>query len=230
MYWRSPARSWSTKWSTTSGPSHPTTWLTALIPSLPLLLLQAIIFGRMFLGWWAIHTLSSIQTEAVKDLKDSGYFCLWSHHQRALTNARSLVMWGNENFAWSEIGANLRILFALGVQQGARRGAAVQSTQSWGPGTRRPDPARLSRHCSQPDEKADSAVLPTDAVLHDCRLQRLHPHAQFDQVPAQTVRGQRFVGIVNRAAPLVSWKKSKYHVSGALYPRASYPEYTFGAG
>lgn len=39
-------------------------------------------------------------------------------------------MWGNENFAWSEIGANLRILFALGVQQDARRGAAVQRALS----------------------------------------------------------------------------------------------------
>lgn len=38
-------------------------------------------------------------------------------------------MLGNENFAWSNIGANLRILFALGVQQDARR-AAVQRTLS----------------------------------------------------------------------------------------------------
>lgn len=146
--------------------------------------------------------------------------------------------WGNASFAWSEFGANIRMLFALGVHHDARQRAAVQRALRW-------EDQRYG-DLIQRDFTDTFLNLTIKLILQYHWGHRYCPQAQFFMsadddvfihVPnlVQYLRKQSgardlWVGHVYRATSPIRYKKSKYHIPEALYPWPSYPEYTSGAG
>lgn len=150
--------------------------------------------------------------------------------------------WGNESFAWSELGANVRVVFALGVHPDAGRRSGVQRA------LQRED--RSYRDLIQQDFLDTFHNLTSKLILqfhwgHEhCRQARFLMSADDDifvhmpnlvsylrqLLSSQSGAKDLWVGHVHRGAPPIRRKESKYHVPDDLYPWPSYPDYTAGAG
>lgn len=146
--------------------------------------------------------------------------------------------WGNESFAWLELGASIRILFALGIHPNVRQRAAVQSA--------------LLQEDQAYEDLIQGEFMDTFHNLTTKLILQFHwghqycPQAQFfmsadddifihmpnlvKYLHRQSGARDMWVGHVHRGAPPVRRKESKYHVPEGLYPWPSYPDYTAGAG
>lgn len=150
--------------------------------------------------------------------------------------------WGNESFAWSELGASVRVLFALGVHRNLWQRAAVQRALQ--------QEDRVHGDLIQQDFRDTFHNLTTKLILqfqwaHEyCRQAHFLMSADDDifihmpnlvkylQQLQRRPSGAKdvWVGHVHRGAPPVRRKDNKYHVPVDLYPWPSYPDYTAGAG
>lgn len=146
--------------------------------------------------------------------------------------------WGNESFARSELGARIRVLFALGVHPDASRRAAVQTALL--------QEDRAYGDLIQRDFADTFHNLTKKLILQFHWGHQFCPHARFFMSADDDVfihipnlvnylhrqSGARgvWVGHVHKGSPPVRYKKSKYHVPEVLYPWPSYPDYTAGAG
>lgn len=146
--------------------------------------------------------------------------------------------WGNESFAQSELGANIRMLFALGVHPDVRRGAAIQRALL--------QEDQVYGDLIQQDFMDTFHNLTTKLILQFHWGQQYCPQAQFfmsadddifihlpnlvNYLHTQSGARDVWVGHVHKGAPPVRHKKSKYHVPAVLYPWPSYPDYTAGSG
>ncbi|XP_034036245.1 lactosylceramide 1,3-N-acetyl-beta-D-glucosaminyltransferase A [Thalassophryne amazonica] len=150
--------------------------------------------------------------------------------------------WGNQSFAQSEMGASVRVLFAVGVPSDVLQRSSVQKAllhedQAYGDliqqdfvDTFHNLTTKLilqfhwvHQYCPQADflMSADD-----DIFVHMPNLLKYLSHLKSSQAGARDV----WVGHVHRGAPPVRRKDSKYYVPYELYPWASYPDYTSGAG
>lgn len=150
--------------------------------------------------------------------------------------------WGNESFVWSELGANVRMVFALGVHPDEGRRSRVQSAllqedQVYGDliqqdflDTFHNLTTKLilqfhwaHEYCSQARflMSADDDIFIHMPNLVKYLLQRLSTRSGAKDL---------WVGHVHKGAPPIRRKNSKYHVPYDLYPWPSYPDYTAGAG
>ncbi|XP_045898426.1 lactosylceramide 1,3-N-acetyl-beta-D-glucosaminyltransferase A-like [Micropterus dolomieu] len=150
--------------------------------------------------------------------------------------------WGNESFVWSELGASVRMVFALGVHPDDERRSRVQSKllqedQAYG-------------DLIQQNFFDTFHNLTTKLILQFHWVHKYCPQARFlmsadDDIFVhmpnlvkylrQLLSGQSqgkglWVGHVHRGSPPIRRKQSKYHVPYDLYPWPSYPDYTSGAG
>ncbi|KAJ8356953.1 hypothetical protein SKAU_G00197470 [Synaphobranchus kaupii] len=148
--------------------------------------------------------------------------------------------WGNENYIRQELGANVRVVFALGVHQDPQR---RESTQQ----------ALLEEnqrfHDLVQQDFADTFHNLTVKLLLQFRWAHDYcGHAHFVMSADDDIfvhmpnlvrylremyrRGVRdfWVGRVHRGAPPVRHKDSKYYVPYEMYRWSSYPDYTAGAG
>lgn len=146
--------------------------------------------------------------------------------------------WGNESFAWSELGARIRVLFALGVHPDAGRRAAVQTALL--------QEDRAYGDLIQRNFADTFHNLTKKLILQVHWGHRYCPHARFfmsadddifihmpnlvSYLHRQAGARGMWVGHVHKGAPPVRYKKSKYHVPEVLYPWPAYPDYTAGAG
>lgn len=150
--------------------------------------------------------------------------------------------WGNESFAWSELGASVRMVFALGVHPEVGRRARVQSAllqedQAYGD--------LIQQNFLDTFHNLTSKLILQFQWGHEfCPQARFFMSADDDifvHMPnlvkylrglLSTQSGARdlWVGHVHRGAPPIRRKDSKYHVPYDLYPWPSYPDYTAGAG
>ncbi|XP_054481490.1 lactosylceramide 1,3-N-acetyl-beta-D-glucosaminyltransferase A-like [Anoplopoma fimbria] len=150
--------------------------------------------------------------------------------------------WGNESFAWSELGASVRLVFALGVHPDVGRRSRVQSALL--------QEDKVYGDLIQQDFLDTFHNLTSKLILqfqwgHEyCRQARFLMSADDDifvhmpnlvkylqqLLSRQSEAKDLWVGHVHRGAPPVRRKASKYHVSYDLYPWSSYPDYTAGAG
>lgn len=150
--------------------------------------------------------------------------------------------WGNETFAWSELGVCVRLVFAIGIHADVGRRSRMQSAllqedQAYGDliqqnfvDTFHNLTAKLilqfhwsHMYCSQARflMSADD-----DIFVHMPNLVKYLQHLLSSQLGAKDL----WVGHVHRGAPPIRRKDSKYHVPYDLYPWPSYPDYTAGAG
>ncbi|XP_035271640.1 lactosylceramide 1,3-N-acetyl-beta-D-glucosaminyltransferase A-like isoform X2 [Anguilla anguilla] len=148
--------------------------------------------------------------------------------------------WGNETYVRRELGAAVRVLFALGVHPDARERAAVQRD--------------LLREDALHGDLVQQDFLDTFHNLTAKLLLQLRwAHARcararflmsadddvFVHMPnlVRYLQGLRrdgardlWVGRVHRGAPPIRRRDSKYYMSHDMYPWTSYPDYTAGAG
>ncbi|KAJ8374289.1 hypothetical protein SKAU_G00048690 [Synaphobranchus kaupii] len=148
--------------------------------------------------------------------------------------------WGNETWIRRELGVEVRMVFALGVHPDPRERAAVQ----WD--VLRED-GRYGDMVQQ--DFVDSFHNLTAKLLLQLGWAHAHcGHARFlmsadDDVFVHMPNLVRYlqgvaragvrdfwVGRVHRGAPPVRRKDSKYYMPYDMYPWASYPDYTAGAG
>nr|XP_033478295.1 lactosylceramide 1,3-N-acetyl-beta-D-glucosaminyltransferase A-like [Epinephelus lanceolatus]XP_033478297.1 lactosylceramide 1,3-N-acetyl-beta-D-glucosaminyltransferase A-like [Epinephelus lanceolatus] len=150
--------------------------------------------------------------------------------------------WGNESFVWSELGAKVRMVFALGVHPDEGRRSRVQSAllqedQVYGDliqqdflDTFHNLTTKLilqfhwaHEYCSQARflMSADDDIFIHMPNLVKYLLQLLSTRSGAEDL---------WVGHVHKGAPPIRRKNSKYHVPYDLYPWPSYPDYTAGAG
>lgn len=150
--------------------------------------------------------------------------------------------WGNESFAWSELGASVRVLFALGVHRNVWQRAAVQRAlwqedQVYGDliqqdflDTFHNLTTKLILQFQWAHEYCHQAHFlmsaDDDIFIHMPNLVKYLQQLQGRPSGAKDV----WVGHVHRGAPPVRRKDNKYHVPVDLYPWPSYPDYTAGAG
>nr|XP_040039300.1 lactosylceramide 1,3-N-acetyl-beta-D-glucosaminyltransferase A [Gasterosteus aculeatus aculeatus] len=150
--------------------------------------------------------------------------------------------WGNESFIWTELGARVRMVFALGVHPDVRRRSRVQSELM------QEDRAHgdlIQQNFLDTFHNLTSKLLLQFHWGHKyCRQARFLMSADDDifvHLPnlvkylrqlLSTESGVKdlWVGHVHRGAPPVRRKDSKYHVPHDLYPWPSYPDYTSGSG
>ncbi|GAA6226210.1 lactosylceramide 1,3-N-acetyl-beta-D-glucosaminyltransferase A-like [Lates japonicus] len=150
--------------------------------------------------------------------------------------------WGNESFLWSELGASVRVVFALGVHPDVRLRSRVQT-------------ALLQEDQAYGDLIQQNFVdtfhnLTTKLILQFHWGHKYCPQAHFlmsadddifihmpnlvkylrQLLSSHTGAKDLWVGHVHRGAPPIRRKDSKYHVPHDLYPWPSYPDYTAGAG
>lgn len=146
--------------------------------------------------------------------------------------------WGNESFVRTELGASIRMLFALGIHPDVRREAAVQRALL--------EEDRTYGDLIQQDFMDTFHNLTTKLILQFHWGHQYCPRAQFfmsadddifihmpnlvNYLHRQSGARDMWVGHVHIGAPPVRRKESKYHVPAALYPWPSYPDYTAGAG
>ncbi|KAF7642931.1 hypothetical protein LDENG_00248150 [Lucifuga dentata] len=150
--------------------------------------------------------------------------------------------WGNESYVWWELGASVRVVFAMGVhpdvwQRPRVQRALLQEDQEYGDliqqdflDTFHNLTSKLIlqfhwsyRFCPQARflMSADD-----DVFVHTPNLVKYLQHLQSSQTGAKDL----WVGHVYRGSPPVRRKNSKYHVPYELYPGPAYPDYTAGAG
>ncbi|XP_026160587.1 lactosylceramide 1,3-N-acetyl-beta-D-glucosaminyltransferase A [Mastacembelus armatus] len=150
--------------------------------------------------------------------------------------------WGNESFIWTELGASVKVVFALGIHQDGSQRAKLQAAllledQAYGDliqqnfeDTFHNLTAKLilqfhwgHKYCCQARflMSADD-----DIFIHMPNLVKYLRQVMSSQSGGRDL----WVGHVHRGAPPVRRKNSKYHVPYDLYPWSSYPDYTAGAG
>lgn len=149
--------------------------------------------------------------------------------------------WGNESFVWSELGASVRVVFALGVHPDASWRSRVQSTLL--------KEDHTYRDLIQQDFLDTFHNLTTKLVLQFHWGHNYCPQARFlmsadddifvhmpnlvrylrQLLSSQSGAKDLWVGHVHKGAPPIRRKDSKYHVPYELYPWPSYPDYTAGA-
>lgn len=150
--------------------------------------------------------------------------------------------WGNESFAWSELEASVRVVFALGVHPDAQRRSGVQRAlvredQAYGDliqqdfsDTFHNLTTKLILQFHWGHEFCPQARFlmsaDDDIFIHMPNLVRYLRQLSSDRSGAKDL----WVGHVHRGAPPIRRKDSKYHVPDELYPWPSYPDYTAGAG
>lgn len=150
--------------------------------------------------------------------------------------------WGNETYAWSELGASLRMVFALGVhrddgQRSSVQRALLQEGQAYG-------------DLIQQDFLDTFHNLTTKLILQFHWAHEYCPQAHFfmsadddifvhipnlvkylrQLLSRKSGAKDLWVGHVHRGSPPIRRKESKYYVPEDLYPWSSYPDYTAGAG
>ncbi|KAK2836043.1 hypothetical protein Q5P01_016527 [Channa striata] len=150
--------------------------------------------------------------------------------------------WGNESFIWSELGASVKVVFALGIHPDVRRRyrvqlALLQEDQTFGD--------LIQQNFLDTFHNLTAKLVLQFHWVHDyCPQARFFMSADDDifvHLPnlvkylRQLVRSKSgaknlWVGHVHRGSPPVRQKHSKYHVPYDLYPWPSYPDYTAGAG
>ncbi|KAI4798703.1 hypothetical protein KUCAC02_020514 [Chaenocephalus aceratus] len=148
--------------------------------------------------------------------------------------------WGNESFVWSELGATVRMVFALGVDAKRRsrvQRALLQEDQTYGD--------LIQQDFLDTFHNLTAKLITQFHWVHDyCPQARFLMSADDDifvHMPnlvkylRQLLRNKSgvkdfWVGHVHRGAPPVRRKESKYYVPYDLYPWPSYPDYTAGAG
>ncbi|XP_068563855.1 lactosylceramide 1,3-N-acetyl-beta-D-glucosaminyltransferase A-like [Cebidichthys violaceus] len=150
--------------------------------------------------------------------------------------------WGNESFVWSELGASMRLVFALGVHPDVKRRSRVQSAllhedQVYGD--------LIQQNFLDTFHNLTSKLILQFHWGHEyCRQARFLMSADDDifvhmpnlvkylrqLLSRQAGAKDLWVGHVHKGAPPVRRKDSKYHVPHDLYPWPSYPDYTAGAG
>ncbi|XP_034072652.1 lactosylceramide 1,3-N-acetyl-beta-D-glucosaminyltransferase A-like [Gymnodraco acuticeps] len=148
--------------------------------------------------------------------------------------------WGNESFVWSELGATMRMVFALGVdtkQRSRVQRALLQEDQTYGD--------LIQQDFLDTFHNLTAKLITQFHWVHDyCPQARFLMSADDDifvHMPnlvkylRQLLRNKSgvkdfWVGHVHRGAPPVRRKESKYHIPYDLYPWPSYPDYTAGAG
>lgn len=149
--------------------------------------------------------------------------------------------WGNESYIWTELGASVRVVFALGVhpnvgQRPRVQRALLQEDQAYG-------------DLIQQDFVDTFYNLTTKLILQFHWGFRFCPQAHFfmsadDDIfvhmpnlvkylqqlqSSQTGAKNFWVGNVHRGGPPVRQKYDKYYVPFELYPWPCYPDYTSGA-
>ncbi|XP_036371714.1 lactosylceramide 1,3-N-acetyl-beta-D-glucosaminyltransferase A-like isoform X2 [Megalops cyprinoides] len=148
--------------------------------------------------------------------------------------------WGNETYVRRELGANVRVVFALGLHPQPEQRSRVQQELL------RED--RMYRDLIQQDFE-DTFHNLTIKLLLQFRWAHTHcSHARFlmsadDDIFVHMPNLVRYlqelswkgvqdfwVGRVHRGAPPIRRKDSKYYVPYEMYQWASYPDYTAGAG
>ncbi|XP_042368857.1 lactosylceramide 1,3-N-acetyl-beta-D-glucosaminyltransferase A [Plectropomus leopardus] len=150
--------------------------------------------------------------------------------------------WGNESFVWSELRANVRMVFALGVHPDVQKRSRVQSAllhedKVYGDliqknflDTFHNLTAKLILQFHWGHEYCPQAHFfmsaDDDIFVHMPNLVKYLQQLLSKQSGAKDL----WVGHVHRGAPPVRRKDSKYHVPYDLYPWPSYPDYTAGAG
>lgn len=150
--------------------------------------------------------------------------------------------WGNESYVWSELGASVRVVFALGVHQDVEQRSKMQSEllkedQAYGDLIQQDfvdtfhnltTKLILQFHwCHQYCPKAHFLMSADDDIF--VHMPNLVKYLQ-QLLGSQSGAKDLWVGHVHRGAPPIRRKDSKYHVPYELYPWPSYPDYTAGAG
>ncbi|KAM9358154.1 lactosylceramide 1,3-N-acetyl-beta-D-glucosaminyltransferase A [Symphorus nematophorus] len=150
--------------------------------------------------------------------------------------------WGNESFVRSELGASVRVVFALGVHPDVGHRSSVQRALL--------QEDQAYRDLIQQDFLDTFHNLTAKLLLqfhwgHDyCPQARFLMSADDDifvhmpnlvkylrqLLTSQSGAKDLWVGHVHRGAPPIRRKDSKYHVPSELYPWPAYPDYTAGAG
>nr|XP_043900722.1 lactosylceramide 1,3-N-acetyl-beta-D-glucosaminyltransferase A [Solea senegalensis] len=146
--------------------------------------------------------------------------------------------WGNESLFWSELKANVKVLFALGMHpdltwRSRVHSALLQEDQAYG-------------DLIQQDFEDTFHNLTTKLILQFHWCHEYCPQARFlmsadDDIfvhmpnlvkwlRSQSGAKDLWVGHVHRGSPPNRRKSSKYYVPYDLYPWPSYPDYTAGAG
>lgn len=148
--------------------------------------------------------------------------------------------WGNETYARSELGVNVRVVFVLGVHP------------------KESDRAQQQKQLDQEDREYGDLIqqdfvdtfhnLTTKLLLQFRWAHSYCSHAQFLMSADDDVfvhmpnlvhylqeTGRRdvrdfWIGRVHRGAPPIRRKDSKYYVPYEMYPWSTYPDYTAGAG
>lgn len=150
--------------------------------------------------------------------------------------------WGNESFVWSELGASVRLVFALGVHpdvgwRSRVQSALLQEDQAYGD-------LIQQNFLDTFHNLTSKLILQFRWGYKYCRQARFLMSADDDifvHMPnlvkylqellhSQSMAKDLWVGHVHRGAPPVRRKESKYHVPHDLYPWPAYPDYTAGAG
>ncbi|XP_064195040.1 lactosylceramide 1,3-N-acetyl-beta-D-glucosaminyltransferase A-like [Anguilla rostrata] len=148
--------------------------------------------------------------------------------------------WGNETYIRQELGANVRVVFALGIHQDPQQRESTQQALL--------EEDRRYQDLVQQDF-ADTFHNLTVKLLLQFRWAHAYcGHARFFMSADDDVfvhmpnlvrylremdrRGVRdfWVGRVHRGAPPIRHKASKYYVPYDMYRWSSYPDYTAGAG
>ncbi|XP_059196732.1 lactosylceramide 1,3-N-acetyl-beta-D-glucosaminyltransferase A [Centropristis striata] len=150
--------------------------------------------------------------------------------------------WGNESFVRSELGASVRLVFALGVHPDVRQRSRVQRALL--------QEDQVYRDLIQQNFLDTFHNLTTKLILQFHWSHEYCPQANFlmsadddifvhmpnlvkylrQLLGTQSGAKDLWVGHVHRGAPPIRRKDSKYHVPYDLYPWPSYPDYTAGAG
>ncbi|XP_068175227.1 lactosylceramide 1,3-N-acetyl-beta-D-glucosaminyltransferase A [Antennarius striatus] len=150
--------------------------------------------------------------------------------------------WGNESYVWSELGASVRIVFALGVHPNVGQRSGVQKALLQEDHTYKDLIQQnfldtfhnltvkfiLQFHWSHTYCPQASFLMSADddIFVHMPNLVKYLRQLLSSQSRAKDL----WVGHVHRGAPPVRRKENKYHVPVELYPWPSYPDYTAGAG
>lgn len=151
--------------------------------------------------------------------------------------------WGNESFAESQLGASVKVVFALGVHHDVRERGGIQAALL--------QEDQEHRDLIQRDFLDNFHNLTRKLIL---QFQWAHEHCrralfimsadddvfvhlpnlvrylrQLQATPSKAPR-DLWVGHLYRGSPPVRRKGNKYYVPPDLYPWTSYPDYTAGAG
>ncbi|XP_019936886.1 lactosylceramide 1,3-N-acetyl-beta-D-glucosaminyltransferase A [Paralichthys olivaceus] len=150
--------------------------------------------------------------------------------------------WGNESFLLSELSANVKVVFALGMHPNVKRRSRVQialqqEDQAYGDliqqnfvDTFHNLTAKLILQFQWGHEYCPQARFfmsaDDDIFIHMPNLVKYLRQLLSSQSGATHL----WVGHVHRGSPPNRRKDSKYYVPYDLYPWPSYPDYTAGAG